>query len=430
MTAINLQAERRRVVVTGLGAVTPSGLDAPSTWDAIASGRSGIDLLQGEEFADVAVRIGGQIRGFTPDAVLEPRESRRLSEVLWYAIAAADEAMGQAGLTETMASASMPGASLPGDPLRFAIIAGTGSGPIQAMQDATRTYETRGPRAVTPFVSMHGAPDAAAALLSQRYGALGPAQGVSATCASGAVALGEALRRIRHGYADSILVVGYEDCVNPVNFSANANMRALAKGFESEPTRASRPFDRGRSGFVMSAGASAMLLEAEDTARARGATPLAELAGFAASSDAYHATAPHPEARGAIAAMAACLEDAQVRPEEVDHVNAHGTSTKLNDAMEIRALDTVFGDHSQRLPMSATKSSTGHLLGAGGVLEALAATMTLRDQLLPPTINLEDSEFPDHDIVTLPRQASVRTVLSNSFGFGGHNAAVLLRALD
>lgn len=413
----------RKVVITGLGAVTPSGLDAPSTWDAVKQGRSGVTLLEDPEFEGLAVRIGGQVRGFDPDAVLEPRESRRLSKVLWYAIAAADEALAQAGLPNARS-----GEALPADPARFSILTGSGSGPIQAMQDATRVYEREGTRRVTPFLSMHGAPDAAAALLSQRYGALGPAAGIAATCASGTVALGEAMRRIRHGYADSVLVVGYEDCVNPVNYSSNANMRALASGFESDPTRASRPFDRDRAGFVMAAGASALLLEAADTAHAREATALAELAGFGATSDAHHATAPHPEARGAIAAIGACLLDAGLAAEEVDHVNAHGTSTKLNDQMELRALRGALGDYAQRVPISATKSSTGHLLGAGGALEALIATRTLQEQLLPPTINLDNPEFPDYDIVREPRAASIRTVLSNSFGFGGHNAVVLLRA--
>lgn len=417
--------ETRGVVITGLGAVTPSGLDAPSTWDAVRHGRSGISFLDSPEFAGLAVRIGGQVRGFDPDAVLEPRESRRLSRVLWYAIAAADEAMAHAGLADARG-----GENLPCDPYRFAILTGSGSGPIQAMQDATRVYETQGTRRVTPFLSMHGAPDAAAALLSQRYGALGPAAGISATCASGTVAIGEAMRRIRHGYADSVLVVGYEDCVNPVNFSSNANMRALASGFESSPTRASRPFDRDRAGFVMAAGASALLLEATDVARARGATVLAEVAGYGSTSDAHHATAPHPEARGAIAALRACLTDAGVSAADVDHVNAHGTSTKLNDEMELRALTGALGEHAKRVPISATKSSTGHLLGAGGALEALIATRTLQEQLLPPTINLNNSEFPDYDIVREPREASIRTVLSNSFGFGGHNAVVLLRAAD
>ncbi|SJM50847.1 beta-ketoacyl synthase [Gulosibacter sp. 10] len=412
----------RRVVVTGLGAVTPSGLDAGRTWDAVRRGRSGIGLLEGPEFADIAVRIGGQVRGFDPDLVLERRESRRLSRVLWYAIAAADEAMGGRGAAEAAVSAI--------GPERVDILVGTGSGPVQAMQEAARTLAERGPRAVPPTLSMHGAPDAAAALLSQRHGALGAAGGVSATCASGAFALGEGLRGIRHGYADAVLVVGMEDCINPVNYSSNANMRALAAGAESAPAAASRPFDRGRGGFVMSSGAAALLLESEQCALARGAAPLAELAGFGAASDAHHPTAPHPRGAGAASAMRRCLADAGIAADEVDHVNAHGTGTRAGDAAEVLALDAVLGERAGGVPISATKSSTGHLLGASGALEALLAVRTILDGVLPPTINLDDPEYPDHDIVTEARSAPVRTVLSNSFGFGGHNGAVLLRRYE
>jgi 3-oxoacyl-[acyl-carrier-protein] synthase II len=277
---------------------------------------------------------------------------------------------------------------------------------------------------------MHGAPDAASALLSERYGALGAGGAISATCASGAMALGEGLRRIRHGYADTVLVVGYEDCLNPINLSSNANLRALASGYEDAPETASRPFDAGRSGFVMSQGAAAILLESKDAVLARGGHPLAELAGFGAASDAHHPTAPHPEARGAIAAVQACLADAGVRPGEVEHINAHGTGTKLNDQMEALTFERVFGDSLAGLPISATKSSTGHLLGASGVLEAVLALQTMRDGVLPPTLNLDESAFPQLDVVTSPREAAIASVLSTSFGFGGHNGAVLLRAVD
>jgi 3-oxoacyl-[acyl-carrier-protein] synthase II len=410
--------DRREVVITGLGAVTPSGLDAQSTWQSVREGRSAISRLEGAEFADLRVRIGGQVRGFIDAGLLPERESRRLADVLLWAIAAGDEAMAQG-------DPPMPSGAEYG----FSIIAATGSGPVRAMQDATRALDDLGPRAVPAALAMHGAPDAAAALLSQRYGALGAAGAVSATCASGAVALGEGLRRIRHGYADTVLVVGYEDCLGAVNLSSNANLRALASGFDDDPTAASRPFDAARSGFVMSQGASAILLEAKDAVLARGGTPIAELAGFGAASDAHHPTAPHPEGRGAIAAMQACLADARMRPDEVGHIIAHGTSTKLNDETEALALERVFGGRLGDVPVSATKSSTGHLLGASGVLEAMLAALTLRDGVLPPTLNLTDPAFPDLDVVTEARSARVSSVLSNSFGFGGHNGAVLLRTV-
>ena len=407
----------RRVVVTGMGAITPSGLSAQDTWDAAVTGRSAVAVLDGDGFADLPVRIGAQVRGFDPTTVVPKSLARRLSAVQTWAIASADEAMRQSGLLDGGMEAH-----------RFGIIAASGSGPVEAMQDATRALLENGPRGVPLTLAIYGAPDAAAALLSQRYAATGPALGINATCASGAVGLGEALRRIRHGYADAVLVVGMEDCLNPVNLASNINMRALAAGYEDDPTTASRPFDARRAGFVMAAGASAILLESADAARTRGAEVLAELAGAGAASDAHHPTAPHPEGRGAAQAMRDCLVDAGLDPEAVDHINAHGTGTPQGDAAELAAIDAVFGARARQLPITATKSSTGHLLGCGGVTEAILAVNTLLTGLVPPTLNLDEPAFPDHDIVAgSAREVDVRTVLSNSFGFGGHNAAVLLR---
>ncbi|MGP9616970.1 beta-ketoacyl-[acyl-carrier-protein] synthase family protein [Arthrobacter sp. AOP36-A1-22] len=412
--------ERRRVMITGLGAITPSGVDVPTLWGNVVHGRSAITTLDGHEFENLAVRIGGDVKGFDATTVLKPSLARRLSPSQHWAIAAGDQAMEQAGWTPEAAE-------MPWNPQRFAIMAATGSGPVDAMQQATRILDQKGPRSVPLTLAIHGAPDAAAAILSQRYQAFGPAQGVSATCASGAIALGEGLRRIRHGYADAVLVVGMEDCLNAVNLASNANMRALAAGYEDDPTAASRPFDRARSGFVMSAGSAAILLESEESARARGATALAELAGFGAASDAYHATAPHPEGRGAAQAVRDCLADAGVTAETVDHINAHGTGTPAGDAAELNALEAALGDRARTIPISATKSSMGHLLGASGVVEAVIAVQAIRNGILPPTINLQDPEFEGWDIVAgEARRQQVTAVLSNSFGFGGHNGAVLI----
>lgn len=412
---------RRRVVVTGLGAITPSGLDVASLWEAVRDGRSAIARLDGPQFADLPVRIGGQVRGFDA-AVIAWSLARRLTPAQQWAIAAADQAMAQAG-------ADRDAEELPWDRSRVGVIAATGSGPVDAMQAATRAFDARGPRAVPLTLSMHGAPDAVAALLSQRYRSYGPAQGVSATCASGAVGLGEALRRIRHGYADAMLVVGVEDCLNPVNLSSNANLRALATGYDDDPQAASRPFDRARTGFVMSAGAAAIVVESEESACDRGADVVAELAGFGAASDAYHPTAPDPEGRGGARAIRACLEDAGVGPDAVGHVNAHGTGTPAGDAAELRALDAALGRRD--IPISATKSSTGHLLGASGVVEAILTMRAMRDGLLPPTRNLDDPEFDGWDIVAgSARRQRVTAALSTSFGFGGHDAALLFTAHD
>lgn len=411
----------RRAVVTGMGAITPSGLSADALWESVVQGRSAVSVLDEPEFASLPVRIGGRVRGFDAEGLVELGLQRRLSPVQLWAIAAADEALASA------AAAGAEHAAGAWAPERFGVLAATGSGPVDAMQSATRALAARGPRGVPLALVVHGAPDAAAALLSQRYGARGPAHGVTATCASGAVALGDALRRIRHGYSDAVLVVGMEDCLNPVNLAANANLRALASGYEDDPGSASRPFDRGRRGFVMAQGAAALLLEAEEVADARGAAPLAVLSGFGESSDAFHATAPQPEGRGAAQAIRSALDDAGISAEQVDHVNLHGTGTPAGDAAEIAALRDVFGPRLPGIPLTAPKSGTGHLLGASGVVEAILAVQSLRTGLVAPTLNLDDPEFPDADLVTgEARAVSPRTVLSTSFGFGGHNGAVVL----
>ena len=456
-----------RVTITGLGAITPSGLTVPEMWDAVVNGRSGIRVLEGEEFEtpharEITVRIGGQVRGFNPEDYVPRPLARRLDDMHVWAIAAADQALAQASggpaaTTAAVAEATgvAPGAALPWDPARVMVVVGTGSGPLRPHHQGALGFEHKGQRGVPLSLTMHGAPDAPAALISQRYGVTGPARAVSATCASGAVALGEAMRALRHGYADAAIVVGVEDCVNPINVSSNANVRALAAGYETHPERASRPFDRGRTGFVVSAGAAAMVLEREAVARSRGAhnpnvTMLAELAGYGASSDAHHATAPLPDGRGAAAAMRAALADAGLTPEQfatgapnggpLGHVNAHGTGTVAGDAAEAAALTAVFGGGVEtspasttapQLPVTATKSSTGHMLGAAGVLEAVISVCSLREGIIPPTINLEDPAFPELAIVREPCPVAAENntmVLSNSFGFGGHNASILITA--
>lgn len=404
-----------RAFVTGLGAVTPNGLDLSATWDAVVAGRSGIRPLEGVDVADLAVKVGGEVRGFDPLDHVSRSDARRLDRHALYAVAAAAEAM--AGFTAA-------------DPTRFGITAATGSGAVSLTQEAVRALDAHGPRRVPPGVVVYGGADAAAAFLSERYGARGAGVGTSATCASGAVGLGDALRAIRHGYADAVLVVGADHCLNRVNLAVNSMLGALAPGYADDPSAACRPFDRARSGFVMSSGAAALLVESEEHARRRGADVLGEIAGYGVTSDAYHATAPRPDGSGAAAAMRQALDDARISPADIDHVNAHGTGTPLNDAMEAAALRSVFGDALGSVPVTSTKSTTGHLLGAAGTLEAALSLLAMRDGVIPPTINLDDPEFPELDVVAHEaRAAATRTVLSNSFGFGGHNAALVLRAV-
>lgn len=413
-------SERRRAVITGMGAVTPSGLSADELWQSVSTGQSAIDVLQGEEFASLPVRIGGQVRGFASGEVPTPTLARRLSPVQQWAYAAAVQARRQNGYTRGM----------PWVPPRFAVIGATGSGPVDQQQRATRLLDAKGPRAVPPTLAVHGAPDSVVALLSQHMQAAGTSYAISATCASGALALGEGMRRIRHGYADAVLVVGYEDCLGPVNLASNANLRSLAAGYEDEPQAASRPFDRARSGFVMSQGAAAILLEAEDVVRGRATEVLAVLEGFGESSDTFHPTLPQPDGAGAALAIRGALEDAGIAPDDIDHINAHGTGTPAGDVAELRAFERALGERARSIPLTATKSSTGHLLGAAGVVEAILAVQSIRTGLLPPTLNLTDPEEPGWDYVTSPRSARVDRVLSTSFGFGGHNGALVVARAD
>lgn len=410
----------RPVVLTGVGAVTPSGLTAPELWSSVRTGRSGITALPPETAGSGPVRVGGVVRGFVDRSDLSASLARHLSPMQRWSIGAADEALADAGWNDR-----------PGDASATQVIVATGSGPMDATVRAASTLSEEGPRRVPPGLTVYGTADAIAGVLSRRHGFLGQTHAVAAACASGAVALGEALRRIRHGYADTVLVVGVEDCLNPLHLAAHANLRSVVTGYDDDPVSASRPFDKARTGFVMAQGAAAVLLEAADVARARGARPLATLAGFGATSDAHHATAPDPTATGATRAITACLEDAGLHAADIDHVNTHGTGTVLGDSAELIALEQALGTRARSVPLTATKSSTGHLLGAAGVAEAVIVALTLRDQVLPPTINLSHPCAEGWDFVRDREQPHpIRTVLSTSFGFGGHNAALLFTASE
>ncbi|WP_337000652.1 MULTISPECIES: beta-ketoacyl-[acyl-carrier-protein] synthase family protein [unclassified Microbacterium] len=404
----------RAVAVTGVGAVTPSGLSAPALWASVRAGRSGITRLPAELAGTGPVQVGGIIRGFVAPAGLPASLARHLTPMQKWAVAAADEATADA-------------LDLPWGADTVQVIIATGSGPADAVAHAAQRLQDTGARTVPPSLAVYGTADAIGGVLSRRYGILGQTHAVTAACASGAIAIGEGVRRIRHGYADAVLVVGMDDCLGPLHLAAHTNLRSLAPGFADDPVSASRPFDRARRGFVTAQGAAAVLLEATDLARERDAEPIAVISGVGASSDAHHATAPDPAATGAIRAISACLADARTAASEIDHVNTHGTGTVLGDAAELTALRHALGPRASDVPLTATKSTTGHLLGAAGVVEAVIAALTLRDQVLPPTINLTDPLEEGWDFVRdQPRPHPVRTVLSTSFGFGGHNAALLL----
>ncbi|MFI5941771.1 beta-ketoacyl-ACP synthase II [Streptomyces uncialis] len=410
---------RRRVLVTGYGAVTPLGHSADETWTAMLAGRSGIDTVDGMDVTGLDVRIGGQVKGFVPGRYMPPTVSRRADPYAWYALAAALEACEHARLVVDDRLAP-----------RVAVIIGSGYGPVGSIYRAANTLRDRGPRAISPFTQVTTAMDSAAGEISMRLGIQGPSRAQSTACASGADAVGAGMRMISHGEVDIVIVGGADACVTTVDLAGSGNARALSRR-NDDPTAACRPFDTHRDGFVMSEGAAVLVLEAAEVADSRGATPLAELTGYGASSDAHHWTAPHPEGRGACLAVEAALRDAGISGADVDYVNAHGTGTLLNDATETAVLRKVLGDRVTRIPVSSTKSMTGHMIGAAGAVELVASIQVLRTGDVPPTLNCDEPIDPDINFV--PHRAQhhdgLRTALSNSFGFGGHNAALVVRAV-
>ncbi|MEU6964768.1 beta-ketoacyl-ACP synthase II [Streptomyces chrestomyceticus] len=409
----------RQVMVTGYGAVTPLGHSADETWTAMLAGRSGIDTVDAFDLTDLGVRIGGQVRGFTPDRYMPPMVSRRADPYAQFALTAALEACEHAGLVVDDRLAP-----------RVAVIIGSGYGPVGSIYRAANILRDKGPRAIVPSTQVTTAMDSAAGEISLRIGTQGPSRAQSTACASGADAVGAGMRMISHGEADIVLAGGADACVTAVDLAGSGNARALSRR-NDDPAAACRPFDARRDGFVMSEGAAVVVLEAAEVADRRGATALAELIGYGATSDAHHWTAPHPEGRGACRAVEAALRDAGITGADVDYVNAHGTGTLLNDAIETAVLRKVLGDRVTRIPVSSTKSMTGHMIGAAGAVELVASIQALRTGDVPPTVNCDEPIDPDINFVPhrTQRHEHIRIALSNSFGFGGHNAALVVRAV-
>ncbi|MEU3980905.1 beta-ketoacyl-ACP synthase II [Streptomyces sp. NPDC026672] len=406
----------RRVVITGWGMVTPLGLDAPSTWQGMRAGRSGIGPITQVDTDDLPVRIAGEVKGFDPALHLPYKVVRRTDPYARYALVAAQEALAHARFGVEPERAH-----------RVGVLVGSGYGPMKSIADHTRVLDAKGPRAVSPLSAVTGAIDSAPGEISLATGATGPSRATSSACASGADALGEAARWIRAGASDVVIAGGADDIITRVDIAGSGNAGALSTR-DGDPTEASRPFDEDRAGFVMAAGAGIVVLEAEDHALARGARILAELAGYAATSDAYHWTAPHPEGTSTRRAMRLALADAGLTPGDIDWVNAHGTGTRLNDGAELAALRAVFGDRIERVPVSSVKSMTGHMIGAAGAVEAITAGLAINEGVVPPTLNCHRPIDPSVDFVAhTARRHDVDTVLSNSFGFGGHNAVLVLR---
>ena len=410
----------RRVLVTGVGLVSPVGVGTRATWEGILAGRSGAGPITRFDAAEFSSRIACEVRDFDPLDYMDRREARKMDTFIHYALAASLFAAEDAGLRIPVE-----------DPERTGVVVASGIGGFETIEREHLKFLERGPRRISPFFVPAMVVNLAAGQVSIRLGARGPNAAPATACSAGAHAVGDAFRLIRYGYADAMVAGGAEATITPMCIGGFASLRALSTR-NDDPGRASRPFDRDRDGFVVGEGAGILILEERERALARGAVPYAEVVGYGMTGDAFHITAPAEDGNGAVRVMRAALAEADAAPGEVDAVNAHGTSTPLNDRIETAAIRRVFGEHADRLAVSSTKSMTGHLLGGAGGLEAGIACLTLRDQTLPPTINYETPD-PDCDLDIVPntaRPARVRSVLSNSFGFGGTNVSLLFRHPD
>jgi 3-oxoacyl-[acyl-carrier-protein] synthase II len=404
----------QRVAVTGLGAVTPLGLDTASTWRAAVAGESGIDFISAFDADGLPVRIAAEVKGFDPTTVASPKEVRKLERNVLFGVAAAREALDDAGLNGF-------------DPARVGIVFGSAIGGIPGIVEQADTLRERGPSRVSPNFLPNVLVDSASGQIAISLGITGPNYAIVSACATGSHAVGEAAELIKRGDADAVIAGGTEACIHPLILAGFTAMRGLAAEDE-HPPRASRPFDATRAGFVMGEGAGALLLEDWDRAEARGAEIYAEVLGYGASNDAHHMAQPEPEATGVAAMMRAALDRAGVEPERVGYLNAHGTSTPLGDLAETRAIKDVFGPHAYDIAVSSTKSMMGHTFGAAGAIEAIMCVLALREGLLPPTINYREPD-PDCDLDYVPNEArreQVDVALSNAMGLGGHNGCVLL----
>jgi len=412
------------VVITGLGALTPLGHNVKETWEALVEGKSGVGYIDRFDTSNLPVKIAAQIKNFDPLKRLSQKEGgvpiKKLDPFSIYALWAAEEAMEDSGLLKSGF-----------DPDRVGVIIASGIGGVETLEREIIVGYTKGYDKVSPYLVPMMIPDMASGLIAIKYKFKGPNYCTVSACASSAHAIGDAFRLIRYGDADVMIVGGSEAPIIPTAVAGFASMRALSTRNE-EPEKASRPFDRDRDGFVMGEGAAILVLEEYEHAMRRGAKIYAEIVGYGATADAYHITAPCADGEGAIKCMIKALEDAKVSPDEVDYINAHGTSTKLNDAAETLAIKKVFGERAYKIPISSTKSMIGHLLGAAGAIEAVATIMTIYTGIIHPTINYENPD-PECDLDYVPNKArkkEVKVAISNSFGFGGHNVSLVFKKFE
>jgi 3-oxoacyl-[acyl-carrier-protein] synthase II len=412
-----MEGTKRRVVVTGLGLITPLGTGMRKTWEGICKGASGIDRITTFDTSDYPVQMAGEVKDFNPEEFIERKDIKKMDIFIQYALGAGTMAVEHAGLQLTDANAD-----------RVGVIVGAGIGGIHSIERYHSVLLESGQRRVSPFFVPMLIANLAAGHISMRFGARGPNSCVTTACAAGTHAIGDAFKIIQRGDADAMIAGGSESAITPLTVAGFANMKALSSRNEA-PHRASRPFDLERDGFVIAEGAGILVLEALECALARGAKIYAEVIGYGMTADAYHMTAPDPEGRGVMSCLRMALRDAGIAPEAVDYINAHGTSTPYNDKHETQAIKQVFGDHAYTLAVSSTKSMTGHLLGAAGGIEAAFCALALAEGIIPPTINYEHPD-PECDLDYVPnhaRHADLDIVVSNSFGFGGTNACLVLK---
>ncbi len=410
----------RRVVVTGVGAVSPVGTGSRVFWQSLINGKSGVGPLTAFDAKDFESRIAGEVKDFTPPACLSLKEVHRAPRFIQFALKAAEEALLESGLNPKTAA----------DPYRYGTIMGCGIGSLEIIEKEYNVYLEKGPKKISPFLIPLMITNEAAGWVGIHFGLKGVNYCPVTACASASHAIGEAFRAIKHGYADAMVAGGTEACLCPLGVGGFCALKALSRR-NDEPQRASRPFDRDRSGFVMAEGAGAVVLEEYEHAKKRGAPIYCEVAGYGATCDAFHMTAPDPEGKAATKAMQLSMEEAGVNPGPNIYINAHGTSTELNDKMETQAIKGAFGAHAKSIYISSTKSMTGHMLGAAGGVEFVAACLALKYKVIPPTINYDNPD-PDCDLNYTPNQAvklDLKVALSNSLGFGGHNATLLVKEL-
>jgi len=411
---------KRRVVVTGLGMVTPLGTGVEKNWEAVCAGKSGLGTISRFDASEYPCRIAGEVKDFDAEDFMDKKQVRRFDVFIHYAVASAKMAMEDAGLKIDSSNEN-----------RIGCLTGSGLGGLTTLEHYHRVLLEKGPQKISPFFIPAIIANMVPGQIAIEFGAKGPNTSIVTACAASSHAVGEAFKLIREGVSDAMITGGAESVITPLAVGGFCAMRALSTR-NDEPEKASRPFELNRDGFVMGEGSGILILEELTHALDRGVNIYAEVAGYGLSGDAYHISAPAPDGSGAISCMSMAIEDAGLEPENIDYINAHGTSTKLNDEAENRAVKAVFGDHAYKLAMSSTKSMTGHLLGGAGGVESIYSILTINRGMIPPTINYETPD-PDCDLDYVPneaREAKVRAALSNSFGFGGTNASLIFKAYE